>query len=345
MNKLEALVVKLGMASEGKTSEIATKVKDLQNAVAKMSPMQLNEFITGLFNKVFKSYIYERTIFKHPLLSKFVTEGTSFEAHREYFDSKLIESEDYDINKRMLSEIKTTKTLSTILSTQLKKVMSLTINLNFAKAAFASETAFSQWLENQFRVLEESVNIELYNKIGSDIVKGVKNVIDLTSVTKYDTLLQEINTLSDNMFFPSEAYNLGYQSEGTGIKRIKTNDANAQLRKNSLKREDMLLFVSPKIKNLLDSKVSSIKFHNQYFDITKYTVVTLDENLLKEGENDIMLLIDKNAFKGYFRVNEMASQFWAANLLSDYHFHYWLVFGEIPWANGVKIKLSNKFVD
>lgn len=344
MTKLDALVVKLGMATSGNSTQIATKVKELQDAVAKMNPMQLNEFITDLFNKVFKSYLYERTIFKHPLLSKFITEGTSFEAHREYFDSKLIESEDYDINKRMLTENKKTETLSTVLSTQLKKVMSLTVNMNFAKAAFASETAFSQWLENQFRVMEESINIELYNKIGSEVVKGVKNVIDLSTVDRYDTLLQEINTLSDNMFFPSEAYNLGYQSQGTGINRTKTDVKDAKLRKNSISRKDMILFVSPKIKNLLDSKVSSIKFHNQYFDITKYEVVTLDESLLKDGQNDLILLVDKNAFKGYFRVNEMASQFWAANLMTDYHFHYWLVFGEIPWANGVKIKLSTNFV-
>lgn len=343
MTKLDALVVKLGLATQGQTSQIEAAVKKLQENVAKMSPLETNEFITGLFNKIFKSYLYERSIFKHPILGKFVQEGTSYEAHREYFDTQLIESENYDINKRVLSENKTTKTLQTVLSTQLKKVMPLTINMNFAKAAFASETAFSSWLESQFRVIEESFNKELYNTIGSKIVSSIKNVVDLSTINKYDELLQEVNTLSENMYFPSKAYNLGYQSNGTGIARTLDNQYDDVTRTNSVKREDMILFISPKLKNLFDSKVGSIKFHNQYFDITKYNVVTLDESLLKDNGHDLLLLVDKNAFKGYFRINEMVSQFWGANMMTDYFLHYWLVFGEIPWANGVKIKLSKTF--
>lgn len=338
MTKLEALVTKLNQLHSGNLT-----VQSLQENVAKMAPLELNEFISGLFNKVFKSYIFERVLFSHPILKQFVVEGTSFEAHREYFDTQLIEDADYDLNKKMLTDIKTTKVLQTILSTQLKKVLSLTINLHQSRAAFASETAFSQWLESQFRVITESMNIRLYKVISDKVVKAVKNTIDLTSITSYDTLLEQLNTLSDNMAFPSKAYNLGYQSKGTGIKRTADTQFDDLTRTNATSRSDMILFISPKMKNLFDSKVGSIKYHNQYFDISKYNVITLEEDLLKDGANDIMLLVDKNAFKGYFRINEMVSQFWGANLTTDYFQHYWLVFGEIPWANGVKIKLSQNF--
>ena len=339
MSKLTALVTKLNQLGGG-----ALTVQQLQESVIKMNPMELNEFIEGLFNKVFKSYIFERVIFTHPILKTFVVEGTSFEAHREYFDNQLIESEDYDLTKKMIPDVKRTKTLQTILSTQLKKILPLTINLHQARAAFASETAFSQWLESQFRVITESMNIELFKEISTRVVEGVKNYLDLTAIDRYDTLLQELNTLTDNMYFPSKAYNLGYQSNGNGINRTLDPQFEEVTRTNSTKREDMILFMSPKMKNLFDSKVGSVKFHNQYFDVSKYKVITLEESMLKDGNCDVMIVVDKNAFKGYFRINEMVSQFWAANLTTDYIQHYWLVFGEIPWANGVKLKLSDNFV-
>lgn len=341
MNKLEALVGKLNTLSGGTN----LTVQGLQESVAKMNPLQLNEFIEGLFNKVFKSYIFERVIFSHPVLKTFISEGTSFEAHREYFDTQLINSEEYDLNKKFINDIKRTKTLQTILSTQLKKVLPLTINLNQSRGAFASEQAFSQWLESQFRVITESMNIELYKVISEKIVKSIKNKVDLSNVKKADDLLQQLNTLTDNMAFPSKAYNLGYQSLGSGIDRKFDTQYEDLTRTNATKRSDMILFISPKMKNLFDSKVGSIKFHNQYFDITKYNVITLEESLLKEDNKDILILVDKNAFKGYFRINEMVSQFWGANLTTDYFQHYWLVFGEIPWANGLKITLSDKFND
>lgn len=166
------------------------------------------------------------------------------------------------------------------------------------------------------------MNIELYKVISDKVVKGVVNTIDLTSINKYDTLLEKLNTLSDNMAFPSKAYNLGYQSTGTGIEIKLDNQFKDLTRTNATKRDDLILFISPKLKNLFDSKVGSIKFHNQYFDITKYNVITLEEDILKDKQNDILLLVDKNAFKGYFRINEMVSQFWGANLTTDYFQHY-----------------------
>lgn len=339
MNKLEALVEKLN-ASGGHLT-----VQTLQENVAKMSPMELNEFIGGLFNKVFKSYLFERVIFSHPLLKTFIVEGTSFEAHREYFDTQLIDSYDYDLSKRYSDDVKPVKTLQTILSTQLRKVLEVPVNLHQARAAFASETAFSQWLNAQFRVITESMNILLYKYISSQLSKKVVNTVDLTSITKLDDVLQKINTLSENMSFPSKAYNLGYQAKGTGIDLKLDIKYDALTRTNATSRSDMILFISPKIKNAIDSKVGAIKYHNQYFDITKYNVITLEEEYLKDGENDLLLLVDKNAFKGYFRINEMVSQFWGKNLVTDYFQHYWLVFGEIPWANGVKIKLNKDIKD
>lgn len=337
MTKLEALVAKLNSLSGGNLT-----VDQLQESVAKMQPLQLNEFIEGLFNKVFKSYLFKRVIFSHPILKTFIEEGTSYEAHREYFDVQLISSEDYDLNRKTLSDVRRTKTLNTILSTQLRKVLPLTINLHQARGAFASETAFSQWLDAQFRVITESMNIELYKLLSDKVVKGVVNTVDLTSLTKADDLLQTLNTLSDNMSFPSKAYNLGYQAKITDLINLSLDAKYEELtRTNATKRSDMLLFISPKLKNIFDAKVGSIKYHNQYFNIENYTVITLDESMLKDGDKDVMLLVDKNAFKGYFRINEMVSQFWGANLTTDYFQHYWLVFGEIPWANGVKIKVSN----
>lgn len=331
-SKLQAVVNVL------KTKNTNLTIKDLQDNVAKMAPLEFNEFITGLFNKVFKSYLFKRVLFTHPIISTFITEGTSFEAHREYFDTKLIESEDFDVKSKFSNDQKLTKTLQTVLSTQLKKFLRLSTNINYAKAAFASESAFSSWLESQFRVITESMNVELYKEISKKVTSAIKNEYDWSSENKLEDVMLKLNTLSDNMAFPSRDYNLGFANTSGKI-----TGHDDETRVNATKRDQMVLFVSPKIKNLLDAKVGSVKFHNQYFDITKYNVITLEEELLTEdgSKREIMILCDKEAFKGYFRINDMASQFWAKNMTVEYFQHYWLVFGEIPWANGVKIKLSS----
>lgn len=343
MNKLEALVVKLGLASPNNVAQIKTTVNKLQESVKNMNPMELNEFINEMFNKVFKSYLFNRVIFSHPVYKKFIEEGVSIEANREYFDTQLLDSKAYDINKRIPTDLQPVKVLQTVLTTQLRDYFTLPVNMNFARAAFASETAFSQWLEAQFKTLEESFNKKLYEVISSKIVKSVINTVDLTNVNEIDKTLENLNILSDNMAFPSKAYNLGYQAKGTGINLVADSIYDDKTRINATKRENMILFVSPRIKNLIDSRVGSIKYHNQYFDIKKYEVITLDEKIMTDSDVPFMLLVDKNAFKGYFRVNEITSQFWGNNMITDYFHHFWLVFGEIPWANGVKIKLSDTF--
>lgn len=343
---LKEVVIALGMATAGNTVQIETKIKELQEQVKTVSPMQLNEWIQGIFNKLWVSQLIQQNLFSHPIISMFVEEGRSYEAHRELFSTKLLNVTDYDQTVKISNDIVRPKQLRTVLSTVFKKKCDLTVELDYARAAFASPTAFASWKSSVFDSMNDTVSIFLYEYIADAVAKGIKNTIDLKSETKLEDLLQKINTLSDNMAFPSMAYNLGYQSNGTGIDRVHDPLKEEHLRKNWTKREDLILITTPEVKNALDAKVGAIKFHNQYFDISKYNVVTLDKDKLKEtDETPFILLVDKKAFKGYFRINQVTSQFYANNMLTDFFNHFWLVFGEVPWVNGVKIQFNKDLLN
>ncbi len=128
------------------------------------------------------------------------------------------------------------------------------------------------------------------------------------------------------MKFPSKAHALGYQSLGTGFDRKANPLHDKDTRMNVLDKDRVVLFMSPTLKNKLINSTTNT-YHNAYFDITKYDIVELDEATLKTPDgDDVILAMDKGAFKGYFRIDRMESQRWAKNLTEQFFHHYWLVF-------------------
>lgn len=321
--------------------------EQLYQSLQNSNPVEFNTFINDLFNRVLISGFWKRTIFSNPLSSLFIKQGTSISAHKEVLDSKLLESQDFDPTKRYADQQQKSRTIRTVLSTVIKKYIMNTLNYNIAKAAFVNDRSFSEWLNKQYEIITESFNIEIYDLLSKTIVKDTKNTIDFTSIKSVEGILKSITTIRDKMKFSTDAFNIGYVSKlnNNGEYELDTditkNPDLTHTRKNAVNSERMVMILSPEMYNHLTASTKKI-YHNKYFEIEKFDYVLIEQKYLKDADGkENILFLDKSSFQGYFRINEIATQQWAGNLTSEIYFHYWLVFGVIPWANGVKFKVSN----
>lgn len=98
------------------------------------------------------------------------------------------------------------------------------------------------------------------------------------------------------MELPSVKYNLGFADPSDAANED-------DVRKQIITRDRLYLMSSTNVINAVEGEVSTVKFHNAYFDITKYKG-TLKSDKLSDDE---VILIADNAAKGHFRVNEVAS--------------------------------------
>lgn len=305
-------------------------INDMRGDLINATNLEANNFILNLYNKVLISTLFKRLQFKDPISEQFFKAGISISAAKEVFDNQLLDAHDYDPNKRYPDNQTKANTLSTILVTVKQSYLTNTIRLAGVKAAFASEIGYGEWLSNQIKLLTESLQVILYKTLTPLFRSEIKNVITLDAkINSWDKIFVAINGIAANMKLPTIKYNLGFTTPSNAANKSK-------VRHNSVHMDSLLMMGSTNIQNALNGEVSTVKFHNAYFDIKSYKgYIPLDVD-----DTEIILLAD-NACEGYFRVNEVASNTWAANLSVEYFLHYWYVFGFIPWANGVRIKFTH----
>lgn len=332
--KLTATAVALqvnGITDASTDAEKLTAVNLMMEDVGKYSNLQLNQFLIEFTEKVLISAIFKRAEFKSPLIGKFFKEGTTVSAAKEIFDSKLLETHDFDASKRYPDSQQRAKNLVTILHTVAKKYVTNTVSFAGLRASFASEQAYGAWAAKQVELLTASMNLAMFRDIQKAIKDGVKNEIVLDAkFNSWDLIFVEITRIANSMKLPSKAFNVGYTA--AEIKDAKNEN---KLRTNVTNMSDMIVLGSPDLENALKGEVSPIKFHNSYFKLSKF-----NSFINVETPNEEIILLDKNGAEGYFRINEVATQNWAANLTLEYFLHFWYVFGIIPWANGVRIKFT-----
>ncbi len=325
--KLTAAVVALGLvASTGTEAQKLAAITKLQDDTASYTNTETNVFLENIANKVLLQTVFKRMQFKDPIVKHFFKEGVSFSASKEIIDNKLLKSHNFDGGKRYPDDQNKAKILNKILNTAAKKYLTNTVQTIGVRAAFVSDQAFGEWIAKQTDLLQESLQVELFEQLSPIIISSVKNVITLgATFNTWDKIFVEINRISKRMAtIPSVKYNMGFADP--------TDKANANfVRKQILPRDKQLLISSPDVINSLDGEVSTVKFNNQYFKVDQYGgTMSLDM------PNTEIILADVNAYTGYFRVNQIASQFWAGNMTIEYFLHYWYTFGYVPWANGVK---------
>lgn len=332
--KLLAAAIAMGVNGVTDASPEAEKlaaINKLQDDTEGFTNAETNIFLEEFGNKVLLQAVFRRVTFKDPLNKAFFTEGTSFSAAKEVIDSKLLESHKFDKSKRYPDKQTFADNLQTLLKTQAREYITNTVPLAGIRAAFASEQAYGTWLAKQVSLLQESLQVIMFTELTKAIESGVKNTITLDS-TKYnswDKIFVAINGIAKNMKLPSKKYNLGYADAATA-------EAATDSRTNISSRENLYMLGSTEIENSLEGEVSTVKFHNAYFDIAKYKgYISLDV------PTDHVILADQSAFDGYWRVNEVATQMWAGNLTVEYFLHFWYVFGAIRWANAVRIEFTN----
>lgn len=325
--KLAAAATALGITG----ADDNARATALRTAVAKFSSLEMNEFLQNFTQKILVSSMFKHMKFTDPYSAAFLNEGTTVTAATEYFSSKLLTPVTFDSTKRFADVQTRAKNLNVVFHTVLREYITNTVSLAGVRAAFASEQAFGEWFSEQTALLSESMQVRLFEFMQDQILAGVKNIMYAGDIKEWDKRFIFINGVSKNMELPSVKYNLGFADPSDAANED-------DVRKQIITRDRLYLMSSTNVINAVEGEVSTVKFHNAYFDITKYKG-TLKSDKLSDDE---VILIADNAAKGHFRVNEVASNTWAGNLTLETYLHYWIVFGLIPWAIGVRIKFSAK---
>lgn len=338
---LEAIVKKINPSLTG--TAVDSAVDNLVESVASKSPLEFNTWITEMFNKVLRSALIQKVLFSHPLITHYINMGHNITEFTEFFEVKNMEALDYNPDNKFLQQNYKPKTLSVVIGKGIKKVVPITIQYDFIKQVFASPQGAAQWLGDVMSKVQESISMQIYDYIIPKIVDGVKNEIDLSTITAPDTFLIELNTLTDKMKLKTNAFNLGFTSTKGVDGEYKSNGKDDETMINTLSRDKMLLIASPELFNVLDGKVGAVKFHNEYFNVKSYgEVCVIEAKYLKKGDKPFLMVLDgQNAFKGWYQLESTDSNNWGLNKTTDLFNHYWIKFGAIPWANGVKV-LYNK---
>lgn len=91
---------------------------------------------------------------------------------------------------------------------------------------------------------------------------------------------------------PSAKYNLGFADAATAV-------ADDKSRKQITPRDRQLVISSVFFGNALEGGVAAVKFHNAFFKIDQY-----GGHIQIDMPTNEIILMDKNAAEGYFRVNQ-----------------------------------------
>lgn len=348
LNLLDLATIKLGLAtSSDAVSTVKAATEKLQDSVLKFNSIQLNEFMEEFANKVLTGSVFKRLQFQDKFSKHFFKEGTHYSALHEVSDVQLLNSSEYDQSQRILDKGNWPKGLRTIIKTKARKYLQYTFNYQVVKAAFASPESFGAWYQRLLDNLTTSLQVEMYHELSNEVKSSVVNTIDAVHTTSWDTLLLELNEYISAMALPTNAYNIGYESKlenGAIVKKDDSEDANRK--KNVSQRSDLILITTPKILNSIKGRVLTSKIHNEYFKMENFAdIILLPNDFLTEGGKEMLFVVDKDSFYGRFRIHEIATQSFAANLETDTFLHYWYLFGMIPWANGFKFTFTLPTVD
>lgn len=321
-----------GVTNQSTEAQLVAAIQKLQTDASSFTMLEANLIYEKLANKILLSEIFTRMQFIDPISKTLFKEGITISSAKEIIDYNLVKGTSYERDKRFSDAPSIPSTLSHLLSTIAQKKMNASIfKLPEMRSAFASEQAAGQFISRITGVLAESLQYELYDLLKTIVVDGVKNTITLPPQTygSMDKIFQAIKEISADMAkIPTNRYNLGFADAATAM-------ASTESRRQVTPRKHQMIWAHPSIKNALDGNVGSVKFHNAYFKTDEFHSV----NEIEMSTSEI-LLVDKNFAQGYFRVNQIATQNYANNLEIEQVLHYWIVFGHIPWANGVKIKFT-----
>lgn len=352
LNSLDIALMKVqGLDSATTVEEVKANTARVSLALKDMTNLQVNEFYENFINRVFSGHVLRILQFRDPISATFFKESpNAWSPSEEITDSDIYAAQDYDVNSKIMLENKIPKQLRTIIHTVARKVIPITEFLISFRAAFASPQAYDEWSSRIKENIYVSAQVEIFNHMRQLLKQDVVNEIVVPDTVKsWDELFVFIKDLMSQMKLPSKNFSIGYRSkrenDGTIVKFDDTKD---DLRKTDrLTWDKAVLITSPRIINDLKTRVSASKIHNEAFSIDQFkSIIEIpDEDTKTTDGKLIMYLVADNAFYGRFRVTQTATQYWAKNLTIDTFYHYWYLFGVVPWAMGFKLKFTKPIID
>lgn len=352
LNSLDIALMKVhGLNNPTTVDQVKQNTANVSKALKDMTNLEVNEFYEKFINKVFSGHVLRILQFRDPISAIFFKESAnSWSAGEEITDSDIYAAEDYNVNSKIMTENKVPKQLRTVIHTVAKKVIPITEFLISFRTAFASPQAYEEWSSRVKENIYATVQVELFNHLRHLLKNEVVNEITVPETVKsWDELFIFIKDLMAQMKLPSKNFSIGYESkresDGTIVKKDNTMD---EFRKTDrLSWDNVVLITSPRIINDLKTRVSASKIHNEAFSVDQFKkIIEIPAEDAKTIDNKmIMYIVADNSFYGRFRVTQTATQYWAKNLTIDTFYHYWYLFGMIPWAMGFRLKFTKPIVD
>lgn len=182
----------------------------------------------------------------------------------------------------------------------------------------------------------EFFKISLLQNMITDAKTNIAKKVTGTATNMLTALTQEVYPMLTEMNANQSDYNINLNGTSTSI--------------NSTAKEDLLIFISNNNYTKLTGALANV-YNNELAAIQRYIN---DENIVPcykkivVGDSDTpitnstdylmsdneILVLNKNAIKQLYWVNQTESQSWAQNLTIQIVLHIWGAFGFLPWGQG-----------
>lgn len=316
-----------------KTVPLATQTNFLTvgNSILSYEP-NLNEFTDSLVNRVAFTIIQAKQ-FKNPL-SVLKKGGIPYGQDIQEIYTNPALGGTYSANSEDLLKVfdSDVKVAYYRLNRQAKFVK--TIGLVDLQRAFISPQDLSMFVQSIVNSLTNGDEIEQFELTKNLMARAYEDGM-LTEVNIYDAktegvltdaerskrLVKAIQTYSENIVFPSTAYNKFASKKGGGVTPVKT----------WTPKSDQILILSTTAKTNMNVELLATAFNKSYLELDAMTL-TVDDFI---GEPIFAILCDKSCFQIYENYYGMKSFDNADTLKQNYYLHHQQTYGFSLLANSI----------
>lgn len=281
-----------------------------------------NEFFNQIQNKVIAQYVLQTLKYENPYTKYFKRSALTIGDGIEVLMVNPWTPIDYDASKYVPDGSEIKKDVKTqIIYTTDRKVFEYSLSRPIIMAAFSSIERLGQFISEYTRMLQQSVELWLWNKISKDL-SNIKNIITLKKGTKDEEAFLKILTTSNYMTNPSTEFNVD----------------GSKWKVNATPKNRQLLLTNPVNEATWRFKI----FANMYNIATltpseNFADVITTTNL---SDDDYAYIVDTDAYYIDFRIENFVAQDFAKNMENYNALHLWVRSGLLQNANGVKIQIA-----